>query len=293
MYEKSEYEGKIKEWFGDSVGETTKKQHSVKLSQWIMYTEKKTLKDLIYDKRCALESLEKADIKQSATNRHIYINAITCFIKHVIKENELEEDWKRELKENWKPIEERYDSNEPSDKQKGKIMDMKDIEVIRVGLEKGSLERLLLTMYTRIEPIRADYYATEIVYEESKTENYINLSSNEIIVRDFKTKNTYKVLKNNIKKEIREELDKSLELYPRKYLFVMEDMKSPYMSRKLFSNWACRTLSRILNHPMTLTVLRHLYVMKESEEKTGKELLEIARRMGHSRGTQRMYEWKV
>jgi len=217
---------------------------------------------------------------------------MTCYIKYVIRNKELEGEWRKELKDNWVEIEERYDRNEPSDKQKEKIMDMEEIEGIRVGLEKGSLERLLLTMYTRIEPIRADYYATELTYEDSKVDNYINLSTNEIIVRDFKTKRIYKELRNKLSEEIREELDRSLELYPRKYLFVMDDKKSAFVSRKLFSNWACRTLSRVLKHGMTLTVLRHLYVIKESD-RSGKELLEIAKRMGHSRTTQRMYEWDI
>jgi hypothetical protein len=59
-----------------------------------------------------------------------------------------------------------------------------------------------------------------------------------------------------------------LEKRPRKYLFVGEDKKLPYSSRKMFSNWACRTLTRALGRPMTLTVLRHIYITKKIKDDT-------------------------
>ena len=71
----------------------------------------------------------------------------------------------------------------------------------------------------------------------------------------------------------------------------MEDKQSPF-TRKLFSNWACRTLTRILKQPMTLTVLRHIYITNKIKMNTPiKELRDIATKMGHSRDLQRIYEW--
>ena len=86
------------------------------------------------------------------------------------------------------------------------------------------------------------------------------------------------------------ELQESLKKKPRRYLFTRED-NTPYPNRKQFSNWACRTLSVTLKHPMTLTALRHLYIGYHMKNKTAKELTDMAKKMGHSRSMQRAYEW--
>jgi hypothetical protein len=212
----------------------------------------------------------------------------------VKKENKIKE-WKEIQRGNWEPLSEHYAKNEPSEKQKDKVIEWSKIEEVRESLEEGSFERLLLSFYTLMEPIRADYYATEIIKdgEESKEENYIKLTNEKaiVIVNDFKTKNKYNKIENTLNEKLNRELRVSLEKYPRKYLFVMEDREKPY-TRKLFSNWACRTLTRVLKQQMTLTVLRHLYISEKIKEETPlDELKEIAKKMGHSRDMQRVYDW--
>ena len=101
---------------------------------------------------------------------------------------------------------------------------------------------------------------------------------------------TYEKIENILPEEIQEELRLSLEKQPRNYLFVNSSL-APYDSRTAFSVWACRALTRCLKHPMTLTVLRHLYIGYQASCKSTKELRLIARKMGHSRNMQRMYEW--
>lgn len=165
----------------------------------------------------------------------------------------------------------------------------------RDELEKGSFERLLLCFYTMMEPIRADYFSTEIVKEgsESKEENYIVCSDTDarIVIQDFKTKKSHERIENILPIELYEELKVSLARYPRSYLFVTDDKKTPF-TRKMFSNWACKTLTRVLKHAMTLTVLRHLYITEKIKEDTPLEKMkEIAKKMGHTREMQRAYDW--
>ena len=241
------------------LSNTSKSQYSRKIPQWISYIDSpKNINNLIDNPEKSVEALEAANIKHSASNHHIYISSVVAFIKYIVKNEILLKKWKKIEKTNWKSIAEHYEENKPTELQKEKIMTLDEIHRIRQSLEPGSLERLLLSFYTLIEPIRADYFATEIVTESDPTEdNYIILETSKLVVKDFKTKQKYEKIENTLSTELSEELKISLRKYPRKYLFIRDN--KPY-TRKLFSNWACRTLSRILKQPMTLTALRHIYI---------------------------------
>lgn len=277
-----------------TLSDTSKTQYSIKIEQWISYIDSpKCINHLIYNPVESFKFLEKSDkIKHSPSNHHIYISSVVAFIKYILKDESLLKRWKEIEKTNWKPISDHYDENKPTELQKEKHMTFEEIDRIRKTLNPGSFERLLISFYTLIEPIRADYFATEIITDKEPTEdNYIVLETSKLIVKDFKTKQKYEKIENTLPSELLEELKISLEEYPRKYLFVGEDNKTPF-TRKLFSNWACRTLSRILKQSMTLTVLRHIYITKKIQDKTpATELINIATKMGHSRDIQRIYEW--
>lgn len=275
--------------------EGTRKQYITKLKHWEEYTGCK-LEELLSEGVIGYNRLKESEkLKHTATNHHGYLCAMVAYVKYVMKDEEIYKVWKGIEEENWRIIEERYDENRPSELQEDKIMEFDEMESIRIRLEKGSFERLLLSFYMLIEPIRADYFATELILpgEESKEENYIVLEDYILKVQDFKMKKKYGLIENRLSRELIEELEESLLKYPRKYLFVGEDKKKPYSSRKMFSNWACRTLTKALGRPMTLTALRHIYITKKIKEDTPvKELIDIAKKMGHSRGMQRLYEWK-
>lgn len=279
------------------LGESSQKQFAKKISQWVQYTPDKILNTLISNPEQSIKYLEETPkIKHSASNHHLYISAIVGYLTHIYPTNSNLEKWKQIQKKNWEPLSEHYLDNKPTELQKDKLISYEELLTILKTLEKGSFERLLIAFYTLIEPIRADYYATEIINESEmpKEENYLILTESEcnLCVNDFKTKGRHESIKNKLSEELITELRESLKKYPRKYLFVMDDKKTPF-TRKLFSNWACRTLTRILKQPMTLTVLRHIYIThKLQTEKSKEELQEIAKRMGHTRSMQQAYEWK-
>ena len=273
-----------------TLTENTKKRYGELIEKWIEYSNK-PFDILLRDPEEAMKLLQTFPIKHSPENHHTYLTPIVAYLHHVKKDPVLEEKWTEIKRTNWEPIQERYDENRPSENQMDKIMDFEEILQIRETLEKGSIERLLLSFYTLMEAIRADYFATELIKtgQESTEENYI-VDQTTIIIRDFKTKAKYKQIENTLSEELQEELQESLKKKPRRYLFTRED-NTPYPNRKQFSNWACRTLSVTLKHPMTLTALRHLYIGYHMKNKTPKELTEMAKKMGHSRGMQRTYEW--
>ena len=292
-------EQKVREDFSKtSLSPGSQKQHAKKLAEWIEHTEEKTIDGMINNPEMALQKLSSIEtIKQTATNRHLFISAIVAYLTHVMKEaKEPLKTWKEIQKRNSEPMSEHYASNQPTEQQKDKWMEYSSILQRRDELEKGSFERLLLCFYTMMEPIRADYFSTEIVKEgsESKEENYIICSDTDarIVIQDFKTKKSHERIENVLPAELYEELKTSLTRYPRSYLFVTDDKKTPF-TRKMFSNWACKALTRVLKHAMTLTVLRHLYITEKIKEKTPLEQMkEIAKKMGHTRDMQRVYGWR-
>ena len=260
------------------------------LNKWMLFANH-PLDYLVYNPDAAIDALNTAPITHTPENHHMFLGPMAAYAKYVLKENTLQQIWKSKEKENWEPVSRRYDENKPSEHQKDKVMEFKEIMERREALEKGSIERLLLSFYTLLEPNRADYFATELITdgEESAEENYI-VDHKKLVLRDFKTKTLYEKIENTLSDELQSELEASLKKTPRRYLFVRED-GTAYPNRKQFSNWACRTLTRVLQHPMTLTALRHIYIKEEIHKRTPEELVDMARKMGHTRSTQRMYEW--
>jgi len=284
-----------------SLSDTTKKQIAHKLTQWISYLDLKTLNNLLYNPAESVAKLyETKQIRHTPTNHHIYISAAVAYIKYITADTHLLNKWKEIEHKNSEPLADHYDKNKPTTMQSNKVISLSTLLEARKTLEIASFERLLLSFYTLIEPIRADYYATEIIPATNQTtiepteDNYIVIKEGaaDLVVKDFKTKRKYTTIENKLSSELLDELNASLKKYPRKYLFVMDDKKSPF-TRKLFSNWACRTLKRVLGYPMTLTAIRHAYITDKIQTKSATtELVDIARKMGHSRSIQRVYEWQ-
>jgi integrase len=154
-------------------------------------------------------------------------------------------------------------------------------------------------MYTEIPPVRADFYAAEIVYYPGKPtisgENYILIKSPdniEYIINDFKTSKLYEVIRGKLPKNLCKELLLSLHYFPRKYLFVSDDDGNKPFDRKTFSAWSTKVLSGALGKHLTLTMLRHLYISEKVDfNKSIKTLNKVSRAMGHSIGMQKQYHW--
>jgi hypothetical protein len=288
----------------------SQKQFSLKLAQWVHYlTEEKTLHHLISNPSSSFDVLcTVSSISHSHANHHIYISSVVSYLTHLFPSHPCLDQWKALQKHNSLPLAEHYLDHKPTVLQKDKVVSYDHLIAVLQSLPIGSYERLLLAFYTLIEPLRADYYATKIFFSSSDTEgssnncyacdNYILIDKDygaaTLYVNDFKTKGRHGTIVNPLSSELINELRNSLTMSPRSYLFVCHESGLPF-NRKLFSNWACRTLSRILKQPMTLTALRHIYIshfIKNSDSDCDKgQLLHIASKMGHSRSMQVAYSW--
>jgi len=293
------------------IKEITYKQFVSKIVLWVNYLNcEKTLSNLITKPEESMEVLKGVDtIKQTNTNHHLYLSAVVCFIKKIlmggkfilgiktetlVSIEDTHTSWRELLKENWVPIQEHYDSNEPTDKQKDMVVPFDDLIEALGQLRIGSPEQLLLAFYTKVPPIRGEYFEMKLIFEDDKIPeegNYIVMKNGKLVVHDFKANKTCPPIETTISDEVMGWVRESLVNKTRKYLFVTPTENKPY-GRTQFSQWAGRTLSKIFNKPMNLTVLRHIYITHMIAIKTPvSELKQLAKNMGHSRTTQRMYDW--
>lgn len=203
---------------------------------------------------------------------------------------------KRKIKD---VIDSKYNSNSPTSRQVGAYISFGALTKKRDSLAKGSIERLLLYMYTAIPPARNDYHNLRIYYKKPKYDvgNYLVFRKKKnsfIVLNEFKTSKTYDSISIHVPPDLYDEIETSITREPRDYLFVSTQNGKPYQSANTFSRWANRTLKAIFNNDMSLTTLRHIYISRRDlqlETKSGLERKRIADTMGHSLNQQQRYMW--
>jgi hypothetical protein len=291
----------------DKISESSKGLFNRKLQQWVSWINK----DIIYlvkNSKESLKALKNANISHSESNHHLYLSAVVTFLRYGTIDDSIDteerekklEEWIGIQKNNYTKIQENKEEGKPTDKQTdGSAVDWEELINIKNKMAGGSMEKLLIMMYTDIPPVRADFYATEIVYFPNKPtlsgENYILIKSPdniEYVINDFKTSRLYEVIRGKLPKNICQELILSLHIFPRKYLFVPGNNGAIAFDRKTFSAWSTKILSGAIGKHMTLTMLRHLYINEKVDfNKSIKTLNKVSRAMGHSIGMQKQYHW--
>ncbi len=136
-----------------------------------------------------------------------------------------------------------------------------EIITIRDTLEIGSIERLLLSIYTIIYPLKYDYYSVKLLtYPNMITtsNNYISLSKSTAIlyVKNFNTSLINGIVCHKLPECLINEINMSLLKKPRKYLFTNEYNK-PF-TQISFIKWVDKTLTHILKKEMTLKTFRYI-----------------------------------
>lgn len=298
------------DFFKDTeLSASTKTLFNIKIQKWLTFMpdDKKDILSIFMNAdesvKYLLDNLENTN----NSNLHSYYSAVISFLNHntflpLLINNltlqTIKEKWYKLREDNEKPIIDRRLQNKPTEiqeKKGGTKLTFADIVKKRDELEFGSVERLLLGFYTYIPPVRADYFATEIVNMKDRPteQNYIRRFAPDIckcVLRDFKTKKAFTRIENILPKPLQDELNESLRLYPRNYLFIAKNGK-PF-TRNSFCVWSKRLLSKVFETEFTLVMIRHLYISSLNFNKlTTEQLIEIGNKMGHSIHTQRDYNW--
>lgn len=298
------------------IHDTSRKMYNTRLNEWIEFMPNhfKSITNIIMLPDLALRVLHDRIRTNTASSRHVYIVAIMSFIRHHITllcecltkdvALPLRERWIAINAENEAPIIQRRLENKPTVLQQakgGSKLSFNDIVEKRDELPTGSIERLLIAMYTMIPPCRADYFAMEVVRGEAEptAKNYLRIRDDEkggmeTVLRDFKTAKIFKEIRNELPVELMKEVGASLEMNPRGFLFVNANGK-PH-TRNSFTLWARRVLSRVFGTDFTLVFFRHAfathYVMNvDLRTLTDAQIKEISNKMGHSTEMFRAYRW--
>jgi hypothetical protein len=294
-----------------TLAESSKKLFAKKLEQFqsFMPQTKQTTEFIVDNPEIAVKALEEqTSITQTPANKHMFYSAIVAWLKHTdngkIRSNRIKQQWETIQKDNWESRRQRDLNNEPTQNQKTVAATLKwsDIIAKRDSLEHGSIQRLLLSMYTYLPPVRADYFEVRIIVQNKASQtsqtnkNYLILGqtaqTSTIVLTDFKTASKYKEIKHTCQEPLYNEIKASLAKYPRNYLFTMPtDNRRPF-DRNSFSKWANAQLKTLFQVPMNLTSLRHLYISSIDFNNTrATELEKIGKSMGHSISMQKGYQW--
>ena len=222
--------------------------------------------------------------KKELHTQKAYIAVIMAMFKHTDglkdKYKTAHDEWYEEYNKITKEIEEQYKSNLPSERQKDGFVSLKEIIEKRDALPVGSKERLLLSMYTYIPPLRNDYNRVLIVPEgevvKKGESNYLLMKEGKLVIGDHKTARAIGAYENILPDELMKEIKTSLEMRPRSWLFSNEE-DEPYSSNT-FNRWVNRVLSKVVKEGLTITIIRHIYITEidynrcsiKEKEKVGK-----------------------
>jgi len=176
----------------------------------------------------------------------------------------------------------------------GSTLTLAELIQLRDALSDGSIQKLLIGFYTHIPPVRADYFATQILpFGELPTKpNYIfhEKGKSRLVITDFKTSKIYKEISHDLPEELHRQLVLSLASSPRTYLFVNKNGE-PF-TRNGFTKWAGEQLFQLSQKGLTLTMLRHIYISSLDFNSPPSVLIEIGKKMGHQLSQQMLYKWK-
>jgi integrase len=278
---------------GASISNMSKKVYLTRLKKWVEEAEVE-LETILANPDKYLKWVYKKS--SNSQTQKSYISAILAIFKHT---PELKDKYKSDYdiwfeafkKVNGK-IEDKYKTNEPSERQKEGFVEYKEIIQKRDHLEKGSKERLLLAMYTYLPPLRSDFNKVYIYTEKPSRitqDNYILLyDTPKIVLKEYKTSKNNKILENPLPKELIQEIKDSLAKEPREWLF-MDRTKGPYKSTS-FNKWANRVFLKLFERPLTISLIRHSFVNQLNFNTLSiQDKEDIAKCMAHTVTTQDRY----
>jgi len=292
------------------IHDNSKKIYHSRLAEWIQFmpTHFQSVTHIIMLPELAMKVLHSHLKTNTPSTRHMYIVAILSFIKHHITHLSecitpeiavsLREQWNTIHTHNEAPIIQLRLENKPTVLQQakgGSQLSFQQIMEIREQLPIGSMERLLISMYTLIPPVRADYFALHIIHDDQEPvePNYLRIRQGtmDTVLRDFKTAKTYHDIRNDLPLLLAQEIQTSLQACPREFLFVNAHGR-PH-TRNSFTLWTRRILTRILQTDFTLVFFRHAFATHyvTHHNPTDLDISEISKKMGHSAEMFRAYRW--
>ena len=282
-----------------------------KINKWIslMPSNKNTIPYIFTHPYFSIVTLRQFLTKNdtdTAPTLNSYIKAILSAVQHNSDDFiDIDKELYTNITDKWKEMRQKtYEyanayrfEQKPSPTQSlksGSSLKFTDLISKRDELSDGSTEKLLLSFYTYIPPVRADFFATQLLkYGEVPSHPnciYYNDSKSYLKITDFKTSSLYKSIEYELPSELHTQLIMSLKIHPRTFLFEIKPGQ-PF-NRKTFSEWTTKILIGTLKKEITLTMLRHIYISNLHPDTPAELLFDISRKMGHTITQQLLYKWK-
>ena len=295
------------------LSKTTIDMYTTRIHKWITLVPHGSIEFIILFPKMALQRLllhlterERSEARAICTlpNVRNYITSIIALLRysphiapHLSHRLESHSTWVALRNHISQPTYDRQIQEKPTALQElrgGSKLSFQDLIDARDSLEIPISHKLLLAMYTYLYPVRADYYALQILTDSEPTHpNYLRVTphSTELMIRDFKTSNVFPPIHYpSVPHPLHLLITASLQDAPRKFLF--EYREGVPFTRLRFSQWASSTLAYCLRVPLNLTIIRHIFISSLSMDTPLTELQRIGRLMGHSIARQRLYTWK-
>jgi len=207
--------------------------------------------------------------------------------------------WKEALDSSYKQIEEGIMKGDISKRMLKGYIPFGEFSKKRLELPSGSYERLLVSMYSLVIPLRADFNRCALYYNElpnTAEPNYIlikkkgNTTEMIMTIGSYKTAKTYSKITQTLPRELVKEIQKSLDANPRDWLFVNKK-KQPFTPNG-FSKFALERFEKIYKKPLTIQIIRHSFLTAIDMSKlTLEQRAEIGAKMGHSWEQGQRYIW--
>lgn len=246
--------------------------------------------------------------RKAGLGDHALDGYVAAFVSLWLYNETLREDmpdvflrWKAAHADVREPIEAKYRSNRPTERQASAYVPFEELCKIRDGLGKGTPERLLLACYTMIPPLRAsDFHCVPVLASDPPDRsqgNFLVLSAKPpratLTLNEYKTKSKYGQQEIRFPPELVREVLDSLRETPRRHLF--EGRGSRCHTPNSFTIWGNGVLKRVTGKDsFSFSTLRHIYITRKDlalERATGEEQELVARQMLHSSTQQRRYNW--
>lgn len=316
------------DWFESSgLAPSTVQLYTTRIRKWLAIDPTQTIDTVLLFPDVSIRLLvrhlrlrevneNKSDIC-TPSNVHNYLASVVAVLRHCPQVAPLVPDPKRYLEvwtqimdTNSQTIRDRRYKQMPTVKQEqrgGSHLTFQQLSQKTLDTDVPLMDRLLLAFYTMIYPVRADYYATEIVYgdQEPQQPNFIRIKNVptplsltiehrgcSLTLREFKTSKRYgQIHHEELPDALQTLLYASLLHCPRSYLFERSP-GIPY-TRNKFSQWASARFQDLFGVALNLTIVRHLFISTLSMELPADELKQIGDLMGHSLPMQKLYKWDM
>jgi integrase len=265
----------------------------------------RTLETIISHPKSMLRRIDTA--YESNQTRKSLMSTVKAYVKYnpELKETYAEaiEIWSDAFRVTDKAITERVATAQPTQRELMNWVEWGDVlkKQHELGFgEYASITHLLVSMYSLIEPIRADYGNIRIVREggeEPQSENYVLLSPmpgrSKLVLHSYKTSKRYGMFQRDLPAQLVNIIETSLKKFPRTFLFV-DESGHPYTKRNSYTRFANRTFERLFGKKFTISLMRHSFVSNlDFNEATPAKLFQHSKNMMHSIGMQQMYRRKV